>query len=56
MINNEIKRYRIEKGLTQKDFAKILQIDESTLGRIESGSRKNTIKIKTKLKIYNLSI
>lgn len=32
---NPIKKYRIEKGISQKELAKILKIDPTTLSRIE---------------------
>ncbi len=36
LIENPIKRYRIEKGLTQEKLARILEIDPGTLSRIEN--------------------
>jgi len=47
---NLIKRYRTEKGISQKELAKILYIDPTTLSRIEraKGSRINN-KIKVRL-------
>ena len=47
---NKIKQYRIEKGLTQNELAKILNIDPSTLARIESGKTKRICK-KTLMRI-----
>ncbi|MBA4409703.1 MAG: transcriptional regulator [Odoribacter sp.] len=44
-----IKKYRIEKGISQKELAKILEIDPTTLSRIEraEGSRiSNKIKVR----------
>lgn len=46
---NLIKRYRIEKGISQKKLARILNIDPTTLSRIEraKGSRiSNKIKVR----------
>ncbi len=40
METNEIKRYLIEKGITQKELAKIIGIDPTTLSRIESSGAK----------------
>ncbi len=37
---NKIKQYRIEKGITQKEMAKILNIDSTTLARIEGDKSK----------------
>lgn len=37
---NKIKRYRIERGITQKEMAKILDIDPTTLARVEGGESK----------------
>ena len=51
LINdNPIKKYRIETGISQKKLARILNIDATTLSRIEraKGSRINN-KIKVKL-------
>jgi len=47
---NPIKKYRIEKGISQKELAEILKIDPTTLSRIEraKGSRINN-KIKVRL-------
>ncbi|GAB3430706.1 hypothetical protein GCM10027516_38510 [Niabella aquatica] len=35
---NQITRYRMEKGLTQKEMAGILKIDPGTLSRAEKGN------------------
>ncbi len=46
---NPIKKYRIEKGMSQKELAIILKIDPTTLSRIERaiGSRiSNNIKVR----------
>ena len=47
---NPIKKYRIERGISQKEMAEILEIDPTTLSRIErgKGSRINN-KIKVRL-------
>lgn len=37
IIENEILNYRLQKGLSQKEMDKILNIDPSTLSRIENG-------------------
>lgn len=37
--DNPIKKYRSEKGISQKEQAKILGIDTTTLSRIERGSK-----------------
>jgi len=37
---NPIKKYRLEKGMTQKELARILDIDPTTLSRIERGNGK----------------
>lgn len=52
IIINPIKKYRTEKGLTQKELAKILEIDPTTLARIERGDK--IISLKVKLKLTNL--
>ena len=52
---NRIKQYRIEKGLTQKELSKILNIDPTTLARIESG-KGNRINKKVQEKINSLDI
>ena len=49
IIENPIKKYRIEKGINQKEMARILEIDPTTLSRIEraKGSRiSNKIKVR----------
>jgi len=47
---NAIKNYRIQKGISQAELAKILQIDPTTLSRIENdrGERMSR-KVRTKL-------
>ena len=50
--DNSIKRYRIEKGITQREMAKILKIDPATLARIERGRNvSNMIKERLKSKM-----
>ena len=34
-----IKRLRIEKGVTQQEISKVLQVDQSTYAHYESGRR-----------------
>lgn len=46
---NPIINYRIQKGLTQKELARILKIDPGTLARIERGRGNITRKVKMKL-------
>lgn len=46
---NPIKKYRLEKGFSQKELAKILEIDPTTLSRIERGSERMSRKVKMKL-------
>jgi len=47
---NPIKKYRMEKGLTQKELAKILEIDPRTLSRTErERSQKLSNRVKEKL-------
>ncbi len=53
---NKIKQYRIEKGLTQKGFARILEIDPSTLGRIEERKSRITNKVRLKLLEFEKTI
>jgi transcriptional regulator with XRE-family HTH domain len=51
-IENPVKQYRIQNGLTQKELARSLRIDPSTLARVE-GVNENISK-KVKLKLYYL--
>jgi DNA-binding XRE family transcriptional regulator len=46
---NLIKQYRIQNGISQKEFARILKIDPTTLSRIERGSEIISSKVKVKL-------
>ena len=46
---NPIKKYRIEKGISQKAMARILEIDPATLSRIERGSKRISNKAMMKL-------
>ena len=41
---NEIKNYRIQKGISQLELAKILQVDPATLSRIENDRGSRIIK------------
>jgi transcriptional regulator with XRE-family HTH domain len=53
---NPNKQYRIQKGISQKEMARILEIDPTTLSRIEreKGTRTNKV-IKDKLDYLNLT-
>ena len=42
---NSIINYRIQNGLSQRELAKILEIDPTTLSRIERGSEKISKKV-----------
>jgi len=44
-----VKKYRIEKGMSQKVLARILRIDPRTLSRIEKGSKRTSEKVKMKI-------
>ena len=39
LIGNNVRRCRMERGLTQQELADMVNIDTSTIGRIEGGSR-----------------
>ena len=52
---NSIKSYRIQNGLSQKEFARILEIDPTTLSRIERGSEGISRCVMKKLIKYNIS-
>ena len=54
LINeNPIKKYRIERGISQKELAKILNIDTTTLSRIER-NKGNRVKKIIKEKLFGL--
>ncbi len=38
-LGQNIRRYRIEKGLTQKELGKKLDVSQAMIGQYESGSR-----------------
>jgi len=44
-----IKQYRMQKGMTQKELARLLNIDPTTLARVEKGEKKIMAKIKAKI-------
>ncbi len=48
-INKKIKKLRKEKGLTQKDFANIINISEMSIRRYESGDRKPSVETLNKI-------
>ena len=50
---NSIKSYRIQNGLSQKEFARILEIDPTTLSRIERG-KGNRIRNKIRMRLNEL--
>lgn len=43
LIGNNVRRCRMERGLTQQELADMVNIDTSTIGRIEGGSRMMSI-------------
>jgi DNA-binding XRE family transcriptional regulator len=49
-IANNIKRYRIKRGLSQDKLAKLADVTHTTLVKLESGANDNPT-IKTLLKI-----
>ncbi|WP_420544255.1 helix-turn-helix domain-containing protein [Tepidanaerobacter acetatoxydans] len=49
MLGNRIKTLREREGLTQIEFAKILNISNTTLSQYESGQRVPSDEIKTKI-------
>ncbi|HKC69297.1 MAG TPA: helix-turn-helix transcriptional regulator [Bacteroidia bacterium] len=48
-IGENIRKYRLKKGLTQLDLAAACGFEESSIGRLENGNTNPTIK--TLLKI-----
>ena len=51
---NSIRSYRIQNGLSQKEFARILEIDPTTLSRIEGGYKGISGRVLKKLVKYKL--
>lgn len=51
MISNNIKNLRIEKGLSQKDLAALLNVSHKTVSHWESGYTEPPIAILKKLKV-----
>ena len=49
MYESKFKQYRIERGITQKEMARILDIDPTTLAKIENGNSKISIEVRKKL-------
>ena len=43
LIGNNVRRCRMERGLTQQELADMANVDTSTIGRIEGGSRMMSI-------------
>lgn len=55
MVNEKLRSYRKNNKLTQKELAKILEIDRSTYAYYENGKRTPSIGILSKLsRIYNV--
>lgn len=56
MINDRLKQIRCEKGMNQKDFAKLLGIGQSTLAMMEVGKRNISERhLKTICSICNIN-
>ena len=51
---NSIRSYRIQNGLSQKEFARILEIDPTTLSRVERGYKGISGRVLKKLVSYKL--
>ncbi len=49
MIGDKVKRLRHEKGLTQKELAKIVGISESTIKMIETNKNNPSLELLPKL-------
>ncbi|MCY8544942.1 helix-turn-helix transcriptional regulator [Bacillus vallismortis] len=47
MCNTDLKRARLEKGLTQKELAVIVNVTRQTIGLIELGKYNPTLKLCT---------
>jgi len=50
-VGQNIRKFRIKKGLTQLDLAALCGFEESSIGRLENGKTNPTIK--TLIKISN---
>ncbi len=48
-VGQRIKRYRLLHGMTRKDLAKKLRMDEATLGRLEAGTGAHSAKTLSKI-------
>lgn len=44
MLKTEIKRFRLERGFTQTDMAKILEVSQNTVSQYETGKRMPPVK------------
>lgn len=57
MLVERLKKARKERGLDQRDVAKILRVTQSYISKIESGQRRIDIfQLKTFAKIYRKKI
>ena len=54
IIENSIRNYRIQNGITQTEFAGILEIDPTTLSRIENGGERISGRVMKKLVKYKV--
>lgn len=43
LIGNNVRRCRMNRGYTQEELASMINVDRSTIGRIEGGSRMMSI-------------
>ncbi|MFP4287094.1 MAG: helix-turn-helix transcriptional regulator [Candidatus Izemoplasmataceae bacterium] len=57
IIENEIKRHRQEKGLTQEQFAEAINVSRQTVVAIEKGGYEPSLRLAyTIAKYFNVSI
>ena len=57
MINDELKRLRLEKGLTQVQLAEVLGVSQSTIASWENGKRRPDLEfLPTIAHFYGVSV
>jgi transcriptional regulator with XRE-family HTH domain len=50
-LGKEVRLKRLDKGLTQKDLARLAKVTESTISYVESDSKNCSVKTLTKIAI-----
>ncbi|MBK9181769.1 MAG: helix-turn-helix transcriptional regulator [Ignavibacteria bacterium] len=48
-LGNNIRRYRLKKGLTQEQLSQLSEVSEAYVSRLEAGKRNPTVNVLAKI-------